>query len=64
MRDRFVNGGVITFGAPAWTNAPFCTLTGSASTDTAHITAVATTTLTIAGMTANGVFTYICIGRI
>ena len=57
-------GGVITFGAPAWTNAPFCTLTGSAATDTAHITAVTTTTLTIAGMTANGVFTYTCIGRI
>ena len=57
-------GGVITFGSPNWTNAPFCTLTGSAATDIPQITAVTTSTLTVAGFTANGVFTYICIGRI
>lgn len=57
-------GGVLTFGAPNWTNTPFCTLTGSATTDTPHITAASSSTLTVAGITANGVFTYICIGRV
>lgn len=57
-------GGVITFGAPNWTNAPFCTLTGSAATDIPQITAVSVSALTVAGITANGVFTYICLGRI
>ena len=57
-------GGIITFGGTAWTNAPFCTLTGSAATDIPQITAVATTSLTVAGITANGVFTFLCIGRI
>ena len=57
-------GGTITFGAPNWTNTPFCVVTGSAATDTVHITAASTTAFTVAGMTANGVFTYHCIGRI
>ena len=57
-------GGTITFGAPNWTNTPFCVVTGSAATDTVHITAASVTAFTVAGMTANGVFTYICMGRI
>lgn len=56
--------GTLTFGSPAWTNAPFCQVTGSASTDLPHITASSTTAITIAGMTANGIFTYLCVGRV
>ena len=56
-------GGVLTFSL-AWTNAPFCTLTGSAATDIPQITGATTTSLTVAGFTANGVFTYTCWGRV
>ena len=57
-------GGTLTFGTPAWSNAPFCTVSGSAATDTPNITAASTTAFTIAGITPDGVFTYNCIGRI
>lgn len=57
-------GGTLSFGGTAWTNAPFCTVTGSAATDTINITGVTTGTLVVAGVTANGVFTYNCIGRV
>ena len=57
-------GGTLTFGLPNWTNTPFCVVTGSAATDIPRITAASVSAFTIAGITANGVFTYHCIGRI
>ena len=57
-------GGTVTFGAPNWSNTPFCVVSGSAATDTPHITAMSATAFTVAGITANGTFTYHCVGRV
>ena len=57
-------GGTVTFATPNFTNAPFCTVTGTAATDVPQITSTSTSTLVVAGITANGTFYYLCIGRI
>jgi hypothetical protein len=55
----------ITFGAPAWTNAPFCTITmRNVPLTAAYISAESTTAFTVTGLTAADVFNYHCIGRI
>lgn len=58
----------ITFGAPAWTNAPFCTITPNAAPTTVpYINGdPSTTAFVVAGLTAgdNLKFSYLCIGRI
>ena len=56
-------GGTVTFSTN-FTNAPFCTVTGTAATDVPQITSTSTSTLVVAGITANGTFYYLCIGRI
>ena len=56
-------GGTVTFSTN-FTNAPFCTVTGTAATDIPQITSTSTSTLVVAGITANGTFYYLCIGRI
>ena len=57
-------GGTVTFATPNFTNAPFCTVTGTAATDVPQITSTSTSTLVVAGITSNGTFYYLCIGRI
>lgn len=55
----------VTFGAPAWTNTPFCTVTlGTAPTTALYISASSTTAFTVSGLTAGNKFTYQCLGRI
>jgi hypothetical protein len=55
----------ITFSSPAWTNAPFCTITmRNVPLTAAYISAESTTAFTVTGLTAADVFNYICIGRI
>ena len=55
----------VTFGAPAWTNTPFCTVTlANAPTTTPYISASSTTAITVSGLTAGDVFKFHCIGRI
>jgi len=56
-------GGTVTFSTN-FTNAPFCTVTGTAATDIPQITSTSVSTLVVAGITANGTFYYLCIGRI
>jgi hypothetical protein len=54
----------ITFGGPAWTNTPGCTLTlQNAPTTTPYVSARSTTAITVSGLTAGDVFVYHCIGR-
>lgn len=55
----------ITFGSPAWSNTPFCTVTlANAVTTTPYISAASTTAITVSGLTAGDIFNYHCIGRI
>lgn len=57
-------GGTVTFGSPAFTNTPHCIITGTQATDNPYITAISGSAFTVAGMTANGTFSYICIGGV
>jgi len=55
----------VDFGAPAWTNTPFCVVTlRNAPTTTPYISAISATAFTVSGLTANDVVAYHCIGRI
>ena len=55
----------VTFGAPAWTNAPFCVASGLAATAGAiNTTAASTTAVTFVGMNTGDGFQYVCLGRI
>lgn len=56
---------IVTFGSPAWTNTPFCTVTlNNAVTTVPYVSATTTTALTVAGLTAGDAFLYTCIGGI
>lgn len=55
-------GGILTFGAPNWSNQPFVVVSGSAATDTPNVTAISTAAFTVAGITANGKFRYLVLG--
>jgi hypothetical protein len=53
----------VVFGAPAFTKAPFCTITDETSVILApRISARSTTGFTVTGLTAGDKFLYICIG--
>lgn len=55
----------VTFGAPAWTNTPFCTVSlRNAPTTTPYISAKSTTAITVSGLTAGDVIDYTCIGPV
>lgn len=54
----------VTFGAPAWTNTPFCVATDGTGARALFITSPSTTAFTVSGLTAGDVFRYVCIGRI
>lgn len=53
----------IAFGAPAWTNAPFCTIANQTA-NRGNISTITTTVLTITNLTAGDVVNWNCIGRI
>jgi hypothetical protein len=52
----------VTFGAPAWTNAPFCVVTNETTEGQGIISARTTLLFTISGFTAGDKFTWVCIG--
>lgn len=52
----------VTFGAPAWTNTPFCTVTFETVAEAFRISAISTTAFTVTFTTAANVFDYHCIG--
>jgi hypothetical protein len=54
----------VTFGAPAWTNAPFCVVTNETTEGQGIISARTTLLFTVSGLTAGDKFTYVCIGGI
>lgn len=55
----------VTFGAPAWTNTPFCTVTlRNAPTTTPYISAISTTAFTVSGLTAGDIIAYHCVGPV
>lgn len=55
---------VVNFGAPAWTNTPFCTATDGTGARALFITAASTTSFTVNGLTASDVFTWTCLGSV
>jgi len=52
----------LTFGAPAWTFTPFCTVTEVTAARALFISAASATAITVSGLTSNDVFNYICGG--
>lgn len=55
----------VTFGSPAWTNAPFCVaLNKTTGLLPILVTTTTTTAVTFTNLTSNDVFNYICVGRI
>lgn len=54
----------VTFGAPAWTNTPFCIATEATAARALFISASSTTAFTVSGLTAGDVFKYVCLGRV
>jgi hypothetical protein len=54
----------VVFGAPVFTNQPFCTITAEAATVTDYISAVATTGFTVSGLASGEKFMYTCLGGI
>jgi hypothetical protein len=55
----------VTFGSPAWTNAPFCVVTGdNALVTTPYVSARSTTAFTVSGLTAGDKFSYHCGGGV
>ena len=54
----------ITFGAPAWTNTPFCVVEEETSADAQFISAISTTAFTVSGLVASDKFMWVCVGRI
>lgn len=55
---------IVNFGAPAWTNAPFCGAWSTASTTHPRVSAISTTSMTITGGVSGEAITYLCSGRI
>lgn len=56
---------VITFGAPVFTNPPFCVVTDETTTPTAlQLSNRASGTITVANITSGHAFTWVCLGRI
>lgn len=53
----------ITFASPAWTNAPFCTMSNQTA-NRGNISTVTTTLFTLTNLTAGDVVTWNCLGRI
>jgi hypothetical protein len=55
----------VTFGAPNWTNAPFCVVTGdNALITTPYVSARSATAFTVSGLTAGDKFSYHCGGGV
>lgn len=54
----------VTFGAPAFTNAPFCVVTNETTEGQGIISARTTLLFTISGFTAGDKFTWVCIGGV
>lgn len=66
MAGQIVAGAVtvctVTFGAPAWTFAPFCTATDVTGARALFVSAASTTAITVSGLTASDTFNYTCGG--
>ncbi len=54
---------VVNFGAPAFTNTPFCVIDDE-TTVGGRISALSTTSFTVAALTASDKFIWICLGRV
>lgn len=54
----------VTFGAPAWTNQPYCIIEDETNLATTRISAISTTAFTVTGLTSSDKFLYVCIGGI
>lgn len=52
----------VTFGAPAFTNTPYCIVTFETTAEAFRISAKSTTAFTVTFTTAANVFDYICLG--
>lgn len=55
---------VVTFGAPNWSNAPFCFAMSEASTTHPRISARSATAITVTGGVSGEAVQYFCVGRI
>lgn len=55
----------VTFGAPNWTNSPFCVVTGdNALVTTPYVSARSASAFTVSGLTAGDKFSYVCVGGV
>lgn len=52
----------VTFGAPAWSFAPFCSVTDVTTAAALRISASGTTSITVTNLTSNDVFNWVCGG--
>lgn len=52
----------LTFGATAFTNQPFCTVTDETTAAALRISAISTTSFTVTNLTAGDKFLYVCLG--
>lgn len=52
----------VTFGAPAWSFAPFCSVTDVTTIAALRISASSTTAITVTGLTSGDVFNWVCGG--
>lgn len=52
----------LTFGAPAWTNTPFCTVEEETTLASYRVSAISVTAFTVTGLTSNDKFMYVCFG--
>lgn len=55
---------VITFGAPAFTNTPFCVLNDETTLTAIRISARSASSITVTGAVSGDAFQFICLGRI
>mgnify|MGYP001590906353 CR=1 FL=1 len=54
----------VTFGAPAWTNQPFCVVQDVTSEEPSRISAISTTAFTVTGLVSGDRFLYLCLGGV
>lgn len=54
----------LTFGAPNWSNQPFCVITVEATTVTAYVSAISVSAFTVSGLASGEKFMYHCGGGI
>lgn len=54
----------VTFGAPNWTNTPFCTVTDETTAAALRISAISATAFTVTNLTSGDKFMFHCLGGV